>query len=254
MVLPPKPPPMSRAPQKPSMPAAHSCMMSSSRQEFPKLSRLEMCECDMSAPISFMSPLLRAFMPSSTRSFSVTMWLETLRCNADSFAACSLKRLEPTSRRCVMLVSPMASLKVAAAAKQCARSSSYLPSTSWWGAYVFASTKQAPRKGTYSKPRVRQSRKTSDPARPMPELNWSRMPQPMPTKLFSAALAALISARSSSLPTLLGKSRASSLAVDISTAAELETPAPGGTSEVRKTSNPPTSTPSFLSSSTTPMT
>mmetsp|Transcript_20328 Transcript_20328/g.53352 ORF Transcript_20328/g.53352 Transcript_20328/m.53352 type:complete len:225 (-) Transcript_20328:439-1113(-) len=224
---------MRRAPRNPSIPSAHSAMTSSSLHEFPKSSRLDKCESFSIWPMPARSPALRAAIALWTRSFSVTMCFALRLCASDSLSACSASRSELTSLRWVILLLPVSLLMALATAKQCCRSSLYFPSTSWCGALVFASTNCAPLKGANLKYSVRQSRNTTWPALPLPEVNWSRMPQPMPTKLFSAAFATWIISMSASFPTVDGNRLASSLAVAISTAAELDMPAPCGMSDVR---------------------
>mmetsp|Transcript_78688 Transcript_78688/g.227471 ORF Transcript_78688/g.227471 Transcript_78688/m.227471 type:complete len:236 (+) Transcript_78688:334-1041(+) len=233
------------------MPCEQRCMMSSSREEFPNLSRLEAWDSESASPRTVKLPSLQAATPRRTRSFSCTMCSARRSSSGVNWSLCSLNASTETSRKCVT-VSPSFLRKAAAAEKHTARSSSYFPSTRACGAFVLANTNWAPTMGTTSWDTERQSIKMSEPARPIPELYWSKTPQPMPTKLFSAALAALTSVRSSKRPTLLGKRRASNLAVAISNAAELDTPAPAGTFETTKASKPTTCTSIFASSLTTP--
>mmetsp|Transcript_109177 Transcript_109177/g.315443 ORF Transcript_109177/g.315443 Transcript_109177/m.315443 type:complete len:267 (-) Transcript_109177:474-1274(-) len=253
IVLPPKPPPINREPKCPSMPSAQRCMMSSSREEFWKESRLEAWDSESRAPSATMSTALQAATPSTTRRFSWTMCIACRNCSAVKAPLCFSNASTETSRRCVAASSPMAFLSTSAAAKQFFLSSSYFPSTRACGALVLARTKCAPEKGTISCDTVRQSRQSNEFARPIPEQYWSRMPQPMPTKLFSAAFETLTRLRASNWPTDSGHKRASNLQVAISSAAELETPPPDGTSEATNVSKPHTLMSNFANSLTTPM-
>mmetsp|Transcript_18969 Transcript_18969/g.53493 ORF Transcript_18969/g.53493 Transcript_18969/m.53493 type:complete len:226 (-) Transcript_18969:496-1173(-) len=221
---------MSLPPSQPSRPSAARTMASSCGQEFLKSQLLELCDALICTPSLCRSPSLSACTESRTRWFSCTMCFAHARAPGGSMSLCASKSSTDTSRRWVTVLSSALSNR-AAASSQLLRSCMYCPSTSWCGACVFASTKAAaPPKGTCSNlSRSRQSRKTRWSALPMPELNWSSTPHPMPTKLFSALLHMSTTSRSERALQASGKSWASSFAVAISRAALLDTPEPIGT-------------------------
>ena len=82
-------------------------------------------------------------------------------------------------------------------------------------------------------------------------MDWSMMPQGAPAKLFSARWHSRASSRSATAPGLPADAM-SARAVATSTAAELDSPPPKGTSESSSTSVPLRGTPASSSSAATP--